>query len=96
MTLIGLIFFCLFNVKVIFVEEQLWDFLTNSKRYKKKVHTFPYGISQKGNVIVWLEFELAYYDVKIQLINQYTVRALLLTLSTLYIYCKIKRQYFII
>ena len=27
------------------------------------VYTFPMGISPKGNVIVWLEFELAYYDV---------------------------------
>ena len=28
----------------------------------KGVHTFPKGISLKVKAIVWLEFELAYYD----------------------------------
>ena len=32
----------------------------------KGVHPFPKGISQKVIVIMWTEFELAYYDVIVQ------------------------------
>ena len=39
------------------------------------VYTFPKGISPKVNVIAWLEFELAYYDVKVQHVNHYATRA---------------------
>ena len=34
--------------------------------------TFPKGICQKVNVIAWLEFELAYYDVVVQYVSHYT------------------------
>ena len=41
--------------------KQLWYYLTY--RWEDKgVHTFPKGISPKVNVIVRLEYELAYYD----------------------------------
>ena len=33
------------------------------------VHTIPEGICPKGNVIAWMEFELAYYDSADQQIN---------------------------
>ena len=38
----------------------------------KGVHTFPKSISLKVNVIVRLEFELAYYNVADQHVNHYT------------------------
>ena len=37
----------------------------------QEVHTFPMSIGPKVNVKAWLEFELAYYDVKVQHINHY-------------------------
>ena len=36
--------------------------MNSSGRYKG-VHAFPWGISLKVNIIVQLEFDLAYYDV---------------------------------
>ena len=36
------------------------------------LHTFLKGISLKMNIIVLLEFELASYDVTVQLISHYT------------------------
>ena len=38
-------------------------------RWDKEVHTFPNGISPKVNVMVRLEFELIYYDVTVQQVN---------------------------
>ena len=40
----------------------------------KGVHTFPKGICLKVNIIVWLEFELAYYDSAVQHFNHYTTK----------------------
>ena len=51
----------LFDPKAIFLEEQQWCYLTHSWE-DKGVYTFPKGICPKVNVIVRLEFELAYYD----------------------------------
>ena len=31
-----------------------------------EVHAFPKVISLKVNIIVWMEFELTYYDVAVQ------------------------------
>ena len=40
----------------------------------KKVHTFPQGTNgPKMNVIALLEFELAYYDVKVLHANRNTI-----------------------
>ena len=39
----------------------------------KGVCTFPKGISLKVNSIVQLEFELAYYNVKVQQISHYAM-----------------------
>ena len=36
--------------------------------------TFPKGISLKVNVIVRLEFELAFYDVAVLLVNHYAIK----------------------
>ena len=38
----------------------------------KGVYAFPKSINPKVNVIAWLEFELAYYDVTVQHFNHYT------------------------
>ena len=38
------------------------------------VHTFPKGICPKVNIIVRLEFELAYYDCAVQRFNYYTMK----------------------
>ena len=35
----------------------------------KRLHAFPKGISPKMNVIAPLEFEFAYYDIAVQLVN---------------------------
>ena len=43
-----------------------------------KTHTFPKSISLKLNVLVWLEFELAYYDIAFQQVNH----------STTFVICK--------
>ena len=37
----------------------------------KGAHTFPKDIILKVNVIVWLEFEFAYYNVAVQHVNYY-------------------------
>ena len=51
----------LFNAKAILLEEQYCYYLTRNWE-DKGVHTVPKGICPKVNVIVWLEYELAYYD----------------------------------
>ena len=55
----------LFNAKGILVGGQQWYYLTHSWE-DKRVHTFRKSISPKVNVIEWLKFELAYYDVTVQ------------------------------
>ena len=49
-----------------------WEVLWEDKR----VHTFPKGICQKVKVIVWLDFELVYYDSAVQHYNHYTAGTL--------------------
>ena len=60
------------STKAILVEEQLWYYLTNNLE-DKGVHTFPKGICPKVNVIAWLEFEFAYYDVAVQHDSYYSM-----------------------
>ena len=55
----------LFNAKSILLEEQWWYYSTHSWE-DKGVHTFPKGICPTVNVIVRLEFELAYNDSAVQ------------------------------
>ena len=38
----------------------------------KGVHTFPKGIYLKVNVITRVEFELAYYNIAVQLVKHYS------------------------
>ena len=38
------------------------------------VYTFPKGICPKVNIIVWLEYQLAYYDSAVYRFNHYTTR----------------------
>ena len=55
----------LFNAKAIFVLEQQWYYLTH--RWEGNgVHAFLLVISLKENIIVWLEFELAYFEATVQ------------------------------
>ena len=73
--------FRLFNAKAIRLEEQYWYYLTHSWE-DKGVHTFPKGICPKVNVIVRLEYKLAYYDSAVQRFNHYTTRTPLLHLDS--------------
>ena len=57
----------LFNAKAIFIEEQQWY------SGDKEIHTFLKGIRLKVNLIVWLEFELAYFEAAIQQFIHYAV-----------------------
>ena len=59
--------FRLFNAKSILLEEQLGYYLSHSWE-NKGVHTFPKGICPKMNVIVRLEYELAYYDSAVHIL----------------------------
>ena len=69
----GISTFCrLFNAKAILREEQQWYYLTHSWE-DKGVHTFPKGICPKVNVIVRLEYELAYYHSAVHRFNHYTM-----------------------
>ena len=47
------------SIKAILLEEQQWYYLTHSWE-DKGVHTFPMGICPKVNVIMRLEYKLAY------------------------------------
>ena len=49
--------------------KQLWYYLTDSWGEDKGVYIFPKGISPKENIIAWLGFELAYYNVIVQHIS---------------------------
>ena len=55
-----------------FIEEQQWYYLTGNWR-DKGVHAFPKSINPKVNIIVWLEFELSYFEVTVQHINPHTM-----------------------
>ena len=63
----------LFNAKAILLEEQYWYYLTHSWE-DKGVHNFPNGICPKVNIIVQLEFKLAYYNPAVHRFNHYTTR----------------------
>ena len=52
---------------------QMYSYFTHSWE-DDEVHTFPKGICPKVNVIVRLEFELAYYDPAVHRFNHYTTR----------------------
>ena len=79
---IGLIWLCFFvfvlwptNVRELFNSkaidaEQPWCYWTNGSG-DTEVHAFFKSISPKENIIVWLEFELTYYDVTVQHYNHY-------------------------
>ena len=60
----------LFNAKAILVKEQLWYYLTYSWE-DKGIYTFPKSINLKVNVMVWLEFKLAYFKAVVQSFNHY-------------------------
>ena len=56
--------FCgLFNAKAI-LEKQQWNYFTHS-RGDEGVQYLPKGISQKVNIIAWLEFELFYFKATV-------------------------------
>ena len=63
----------LYNAKAILLEH-VWYYLTHSWE-DKGVHTFPKGICLKVTIIVWLEYELPYYDSAVHRFNHYTTRA---------------------
>ena len=56
----------------ILVEEQWWYYSTYSWG-NKRIYTFPKGISPRVDIIVWLEFELAYKDVRVLHISHCTM-----------------------
>ena len=47
------------------VKEQQWYYLIHIWE-DKRIHTFLKGISLKVNVIIWLEFKIAYFKAKVQ------------------------------
>ena len=53
--------------------EKYWFCLIDTWR-DKEVYAFPKGINLKVNVIMWLEFELAYSDVAVLHASYYTKR----------------------
>ena len=55
----------LLNANTILEEEQQWDNLIHSQR-DKGFYTFFNGISTKGSIIPWMEFELAYFESVVQ------------------------------
>ena len=46
----------------------------------KKVYSFLKDVSPKVNIVAWLEFELAYYNVSLQHVNHYAMGTSLYTL----------------
>ena len=62
----------LVNAKVICVE-QSWHNLIHSWVGDKGFQIFPKDINLKVNIIVQLEFELAYHYVAVQHVNHFTV-----------------------
>ena len=77
----GLVWFLCFKdlstiigyAKAILLEEQKCYYLTHNWG-DQGVHAFPKGICLKVNVIARLDFELAYDDSVVQLINHYNTR----------------------
>ena len=75
----NIVLFCLyvslFNIMLTFVGYLLptYSVLKNSSDtdslWNKEAHTFPYDISSKRNVIVWLEFGLTYLEAAVQRSN---------------------------
>ena len=63
-----------FNAKAI-LQEQYWYYLTHGWE-DKGVHTFPKGICPKVNIIVQLEYKLAFDDSAVQCFNDYAMRTL--------------------
>ena len=55
------------------LQRTVMDYLTYIWR-DKDVHTFSKGICPKVNVIAWLEFKIACYDVAVQHISDYAMR----------------------
>ena len=65
----------LFNAKSISGEEQQWYYLTHSCEDKVGgVHIFLVGFCLKVNIIVRLEFELAYFEVAGEHFSYYATR----------------------
>ena len=60
----------LFNAKAILQEQQCWCYL-NHRWADEEIHTFSKGISSKVKVIAPLEFELAYYAVRVRYVSHY-------------------------
>ena len=59
-----------FNIKVIFIEELSWCYLTHIWGGVYVLNCIE-GISPKVNVIAALEFELVYNDVAVQHVSHY-------------------------
>ena len=49
--------------------------LVNTELGNEGLYTFSENITPKKNIIVQLEFKQAYYDVTVQLVSQYALRA---------------------
>ena len=49
----------------------------------KEFSTIPKGFSPKGNVIAWLEFELAYFKAIVQYFSHFSMQTLPLFICTL-------------
>ena len=60
----------------------------------KRVHTIPKGISPKVNVIAWLGFKLAYYDVAVQNVGHYIIG--ILTLYKWQNYLRMDRFFYVL
>ena len=52
-------------MKVILDEEHQWYYFTHSLGGFKQFHAFPKRFKPKGNIRVWLDFELAYNNVEV-------------------------------
>ena len=57
-------------LKSYLVEDQYWYYLTQTWE-DWRVYIFSKDISPKVNIIVQLEFELAYFDIAVQLFSYY-------------------------
>ena len=60
------------NAKFILLKDQQYYYLTHSWG-DKWVHAFPKGISLNVNVIVQLEFEVAYFATVVQHVSHYAM-----------------------
>ena len=60
----------LFNAKTIVIEEQFWYYLSHSLR-DNWVYSFPKDSRRKVDVIIRLEFEIALYDIAVELFKPY-------------------------